>query len=87
MNEDPQLVGEAFRAGASAFLLKQSAAFELTEAVEKVLKGSSYVTPRAAKGQANIFLRGRLHNVSKFLYCVPTARCHRAPKSRSIWPR
>ena len=58
MNEDPQLVGEAFRAGASAFLLKQSAASELTDAVEKVLKGSSYVTPRAAKGQANIFLRG-----------------------------
>lgn len=58
MNEDPQLLGEAFRAGASAFLLKQSAAFELTEAVEKVLKGGSYVSPRAAKGQANIFLRG-----------------------------
>jgi DNA-binding NarL/FixJ family response regulator len=58
MNEDPQLVGEAFRAGASAFLLKQSAVSELTDAVEKVLKGSSYVTPRAAKGQANIFLRG-----------------------------
>ena len=58
MNEDPQLVGEAFRAGASAFLLKQSAASELTDAVEKVLKGSSYVTPRAAKGQANIILRG-----------------------------
>ena len=30
MNEDPDLVGEAFRAGASAFLLKQAAAFELT---------------------------------------------------------
>jgi DNA-binding NarL/FixJ family response regulator len=58
MNEDPELVGEAFRSGASAFLLKQSAAFELTEAVEKVLKGGSYVTPRAAKGQDNIFLRG-----------------------------
>ena len=58
MNEDPQLVGEAFRAGASAFLLKQAAASELTDAVEIVLKGSSYVTPRAAKGQANIFLRG-----------------------------
>ena len=28
MNEDPQLVGEAFRAGASAFLLKQAAALE-----------------------------------------------------------
>jgi DNA-binding NarL/FixJ family response regulator len=58
MNEDPELVGEAFRSGASAFLLKQSAAFELTEAVEKVLMGGSYVTPRAAKGQDNIFLRG-----------------------------
>jgi DNA-binding NarL/FixJ family response regulator len=58
MNEDPQIVGEAFRAGASAFLLKQAAALELTEAVEKVLMGGSYVTPRAAKGQANIFLRG-----------------------------
>ena len=51
MNEDPQLVGEAFRAGASAFLLKQAAALELTEAVEKVLNGGSYVTPRAAIGR------------------------------------
>jgi DNA-binding NarL/FixJ family response regulator len=57
MNEDPDLVGEAFRAGASAFLLKQAAAFELLEAIEKVLKGGSYVTPSAAEGQANISLR------------------------------
>jgi DNA-binding NarL/FixJ family response regulator len=57
MNEDPDLVGEAFRAGASAFLLKQAAAFELTDAIDKVLKGGSYVTPRAAEGQANISLR------------------------------
>jgi DNA-binding NarL/FixJ family response regulator len=58
MNEDPELVGEAFRAGASAFLLKQSAASELIGALEKVLKGGSYVTPRVGKGQDNIFLRG-----------------------------
>jgi DNA-binding NarL/FixJ family response regulator len=57
MNEDPDLVGEAFRAGASAFLLKQAAAFELMEAVEKVLKGGTYVTPSAAGGQAKISLR------------------------------
>jgi DNA-binding NarL/FixJ family response regulator len=57
MNEDPDLVGEAFRAGASAFLLKQAAAFELMEAVEMVLKGSSYLTPSAAEGQAKISLR------------------------------
>jgi DNA-binding NarL/FixJ family response regulator len=57
MNEDPDLVGEAFRAGASAFLLKQAAAFELMDAIERVLKGGSYVTPRASEGQAKISLR------------------------------
>lgn len=57
MNEDPELVGEAFRAGGSGFLLKQAAAFELTAAIDKVVKGGSYVTPRAAEGQANIELR------------------------------
>jgi DNA-binding NarL/FixJ family response regulator len=57
MNEDPYLVGEAFRAGASAFLLKQAAGMELTDAIAKVLKGGTYVTPSAAKGQTNISLR------------------------------
>jgi DNA-binding NarL/FixJ family response regulator len=57
MNEDPDLVGETFRAGASGFLLKKAAAFELMDAIEKVLKGGSYVTPSAADGQANISLR------------------------------
>jgi DNA-binding NarL/FixJ family response regulator len=57
MNEEPDLVGEAFRAGASGFLLKQAAAFELTEAIDKALKGGSYVTPSAAEGQTNISLR------------------------------
>jgi DNA-binding NarL/FixJ family response regulator len=57
MNEDPDLVGEAFRAGASGFLLKRAAAFELTDAIDQVLKGRSYVTPSAAEGQAHISLR------------------------------
>jgi DNA-binding NarL/FixJ family response regulator len=57
MNEDPYLVGEAFRAGGSAFLLKQAAALELTDAIDQVLKGISYVTPHAAEGLANISLR------------------------------
>jgi DNA-binding NarL/FixJ family response regulator len=56
MNEDPYLVGEAFRAGASAFLLKQGAALELTDAIEQVLKGRSYVTPRAEAGIIQISL-------------------------------
>ena len=56
MNEDPYLVGEAFRAGASAYLLKQGAALELTKAISDVLKGRTYVTPRVAKGLATISL-------------------------------
>jgi DNA-binding NarL/FixJ family response regulator len=57
MNEDPYLIGEAFRAGASAFLLKQAAGFELLDAITKVLKGEKYVTPRAAAGLTKISLR------------------------------
>jgi len=57
MHEDPYLVGEAFRAGASAFLHKQAAGLELNEAIERVLKGGSYVTPSAAIGLDTIFLR------------------------------
>jgi DNA-binding NarL/FixJ family response regulator len=56
MNEDPYLVGEAFRAGASAYLLKQGAALELTIAISDVLKGKTYVTPCIAGGLANISL-------------------------------
>ena len=57
MHNDPYLVGEAFRAGGSAFLLKEAAAAELTDALEEVLKGGSYVTPSAAGGLGNISLR------------------------------
>lgn len=56
MNEDPYLVGEAFHAGASAYLLKQGAALELTKAISDVLKGRIYVTPCVAGGLANISL-------------------------------
>ena len=56
MNEDPYLVGEAFRAGASAFLLKQAAGLELNQAIERALKGGSFVTPSVAKGLEDIFM-------------------------------
>jgi DNA-binding NarL/FixJ family response regulator len=56
-HQDPYLVGEAFRAGGSAFLLKEAAASELTDALEQVLKGGQYVTPSAAEGLTSISLR------------------------------
>ena len=50
VNEDPDLAAEAFRAGASSYLLKNSAASELLRAVEETVRGQSYVTPLVAKG-------------------------------------
>ena len=45
MHADPEYVHEAFRAGASAYVLKQSAVSELVIAIETVLHGSTYITP------------------------------------------
>jgi DNA-binding NarL/FixJ family response regulator len=48
MHSDSNLVAEAFRAGASAYLLKQSAGEELTQAIEQVLVGRTYISPLIA---------------------------------------
>ena len=40
MNEDTDLAAEAFRAGASAYLLKRSAASELLTAIREVMRGA-----------------------------------------------
>ena len=45
MHADADYVAEAFRAGASGYLLKRSAASELVTAIHEVLKGRCYVTP------------------------------------------
>jgi len=49
MHADPAYVTEAFRAGASGYLLKRSAASELVNAVNEVLRGRVYVTPLVAR--------------------------------------
>jgi DNA-binding NarL/FixJ family response regulator len=48
-SEDPDLIGEAFHKGASAYLLKHCAASELLGAIREVLCGRSYVTPLIAQ--------------------------------------
>jgi len=45
MHEDRDLMLEAFRAGASGYLLKRSAASELILAIREVVQKRSYVTP------------------------------------------
>jgi DNA-binding NarL/FixJ family response regulator len=49
MHDDPDVAAEAFRAGASGYLVKNSAASELLQAIREVAQGRSYVTPLATK--------------------------------------
>ena len=49
MNHDPDLAGEAFRLGASGYLLKHSAGAELVQAIREVVRGGFYVTPLMTK--------------------------------------
>lgn len=56
MNEDADLAAEAFRAGASAYLLKRSAASELLTAIREVMQGRSYVTPFVTDGLVETLL-------------------------------
>jgi len=57
MNDDPDLAVEAMRCGASAYLLKNSAAEELLRAIQFALKGKTYITPLIAKGMQDSFIR------------------------------
>lgn len=57
VSEDPDLAVEAFRLGASGYLLKNSAASELLQAIEEAIHDRSYVTPLAAKGLMDACLR------------------------------
>jgi DNA-binding NarL/FixJ family response regulator len=56
MNEDPAVAAEAFRAGASAYLLKRSAASELSTALDEVMRGRSYVTPLMTGAMVEVLL-------------------------------
>ncbi len=50
MNHDSAIAAEAFRSGASAYLVKTSAASELLHAIREVLRGGTYITPSLTRG-------------------------------------
>ena len=49
-NREPRFAVEAFRRHASGYLLKDSAASELTAAIRDALRGKTYVSPVIARG-------------------------------------
>jgi DNA-binding NarL/FixJ family response regulator len=50
VSEDPDVASEALQAGASGYLLKNSAGAELVHAIQEVSRGRTYVTPLASRG-------------------------------------
>ena len=57
MNHDPDTAAEAFRLGASAYLLKTSAASELVRAIREVLRGGTYVSPYMTQDMVGSFVQ------------------------------
>ena len=57
MHSDADLATEAFRAGASGYLLKQSAGEELITAIHTVLQGRVYLTPLIQQEVLEAFMK------------------------------
>src|SRR5882757_444120 len=62
MNPDPKLAAQAFRRGASGYLLKTCATSEMVAAVRAVLQGRSYISATSSRNDVTD-LRGRPRKV------------------------
>jgi DNA-binding NarL/FixJ family response regulator len=59
MNPDPEVAAEAFRRGASGYLLKTCASSEMVTAVRNVLRGIPYLSPKLSKDTVDFLRRQR----------------------------
>ena len=57
MNTAPNVAAEAFRRGASGYVLKHCSADELLVAIRRVLRGESYLSPLITKDAVEYLLR------------------------------
>ncbi len=65
MSRDISLAAEAFELGASAFLLKSSAASELRQAIQLALRGKTFMTPSLGEEKPQELVRRRRRRHSK----------------------
>jgi DNA-binding NarL/FixJ family response regulator len=65
MNTDIGIAAEAFRGGASGYVLKSSAASELASAIREVLKGKQYVSPLVTSDMEGFFLETRVSKMGQ----------------------
>lgn len=59
MNMAPEVAAEAFRRGASAYVVKSSAASELITAIRRALASESYLSPLITRDTVDFLLRSR----------------------------
>jgi len=59
VNMSPEVAAEAFRRGASGYVVKTSAAAELITAIRRALKSESYLSPLITKETVDFLLRSR----------------------------
>lgn len=57
MNVSPEVAAEAFRRGASAYVVKHAAASELITAVRRAIRSESYLSPNITKETVDYLLR------------------------------
>ena len=57
MNLSPEVAAEAFRRGASGYVVKTSAADELVRAIRRALRSESYLSPAITKETVEFLLR------------------------------
>jgi len=72
MHNDAELAARAIRAGASGFLLKESAGEELLAAIRQALQGRVYLTPTVTKG------------VMDLMAGSPASEPHLTPRQRDV---
>ncbi len=66
MNLEPEVAAEAFRRGASGYVVKNSSAEELVAAIRRVLKGESYLSPTITKDTVRFLLKsGKTYDEEK----------------------
>jgi DNA-binding NarL/FixJ family response regulator len=61
MNRDLDTVAEAFRLGASGYILKSSAGNELIRAIREIVRGGYYASPILTEGMVGSFVRAFKH--------------------------
>lgn len=74
MHADQAYVAEAFKAGATGYLLKRSAGSELVQAIDAVISGHSYITPLIAKGLVQSAVTGRKSSMTPSDMLTPRQR-------------